>query len=116
MKEAIKNDLPFIPGVMTPTEVELALGLGSTIQKLFPVDQFGGLAMLKALLGPYEHTGVKFIPMGGISLKNMDEYLQMKNVMAVGGSWLASQELIANNDFEGIIKNVKEAIGKSGVR
>ena len=110
VKEAAMNDFPLIPGVMTPSEVEFALELGCEIQKLFPAAQVGGISMLKALLGPYGHTGVKFIPMGGVSLHNMVDYLEMENVLAIGGSWLATKELIANKDYETITKNVRTAI------
>ncbi|BDD01204.1 bifunctional 4-hydroxy-2-oxoglutarate aldolase/2-dehydro-3-deoxy-phosphogluconate aldolase [Persicobacter psychrovividus] len=109
VKEAKAIGLPFIPGVMSPSEVELALELGCKVQKLFPATQAGGIGMLKALAGPYGHTGVQFIPMGGVSLKNMNDYLGAPNVVAVGGSWLATKPLIATGDFDQITFNVREA-------
>jgi 2-dehydro-3-deoxyphosphogluconate aldolase/(4S)-4-hydroxy-2-oxoglutarate aldolase len=110
VKEAIKIDFPFIPGVMTPSEVELALELGCKILKLFPAAQVGGLEMLKALEGPYAHTGVKFIPMGGVNIQNLKQFIAQKSVIAVGGSWLATQLLIANDDYKKITSNVAEAL------
>jgi len=110
VNEAKKIGMPFIPGVMTPTEIELALELGCMVQKLFPVSLMGGINMLKALKGPYEHTGVQFIPMGGVDLHNMKEYLALKNVIAVGGSWLATTSLINRNNWKQIEVNVKEAL------
>lgn len=111
--EALKNDFLFIPGVMTPSEVELALELGCKIQKLFPATQIGGVAMLNALYGPYGHTGIKFIPMGGVSLDNINEFLCLPNVIAIGGSWLATKAMIAEMAFDTIELNVKDVIKKS---
>lgn len=108
--EANKNNFPFIPGVMTPSEIELALDLGCNILKLFPASQVGGIEMLKALQGPYAHTGVKFIPMGGVSFENMRQFLSLPNVIAVGGSWLATDELISGNQFEKIEEHVRAAV------
>ncbi len=113
VKAAFANDLPFIPGVMTPSEIEMALELGCEIQKLFPVAQVGGTTMIKGLLGPYGHTGVKFIPMGGVSLGNMNEFLELPNVLAVGGSWLATKQLIENEEYLKIKNNVLVALNKS---
>jgi 2-dehydro-3-deoxyphosphogluconate aldolase/(4S)-4-hydroxy-2-oxoglutarate aldolase len=115
VKEAIKNDFPFIPGVMTPSEVELALELGCKILKLFPASQVGGIAMLNALIGPYGYTGVKFIPMGGVTLDNLNEFLSLKNVEAVGGSWLATKSLIEKKAFDVIEQNVKDALDKAKI-
>lgn len=110
VKEAKRIGMPFIPGVMTPSEIELSLELGCTIQKIFPVSQIGGINMLKALLGPYGHTAVQFIPMGGVSLDNINEYLSLKNVIAVGGSWLATPVLVNENNWEQIEMNVKKVL------
>ena len=112
VKEAIKNDFPFIPGVMTPSEIELALELGCKIQKLFPATLVGGIAMLNALYGPYGHTGIKFIPMGGVTLDNLNEFLCLPNVAAVGGSWLATKSLITQKAFDIIEQNVRNAVNK----
>jgi 2-dehydro-3-deoxyphosphogluconate aldolase/(4S)-4-hydroxy-2-oxoglutarate aldolase len=115
VKEAIKIDFPFIPGVMTPSEVELALEFGCKILKLFPAAQVGGIAMLNALLGSYGHTGVKFIPMGGITIDNLHEFLSLLNVQAIGGSWLATKSMITEMAFDVIEQNVRTAVEKSRV-
>ncbi len=107
---AVDMDFPFIPGVMTPSEIEMAIEHSCFTLKLFPVAQLGGINMIKALLGPYKHTGVKFIPMGGVSLQNMGEYLEQENVLAVGGSWIADKGLIASEDYNAIKINTEEAI------
>ena len=113
VKAAMANDLPFIPGVSSPSEIEIALEMGCKIQKLFPVELLGGIAMLKSLWGPYNHTGIKFIPTGGISLKNMNDFLELPNVLAIGGSWLTSKHLIEKQEFLKIKANVIKAINKS---
>lgn len=110
IEKANEISLPFIPGVMTPSEVEQALELGCIIQKLFPVALAGGIDMLKALLGPYNHTGVRFISMGGVNIQNMSDFLRSKNVIAIGGSWLATTEMIENNDYDTVRKHVEEAV------
>ena len=108
--EAKQLSFPFIPGVMTPSEIELAHELDFTILKLFPAAQLGGAAFLKAMLGPYEQLNVQFIPMGGVNQNNMCDYLKLKNVLALGGSWLATKELISNKNFIAIYNNVVEAM------
>jgi 2-dehydro-3-deoxyphosphogluconate aldolase/(4S)-4-hydroxy-2-oxoglutarate aldolase len=112
-KNALNNKFPFIPGVMTPSEIELAAEMGFGILKLFPAALLDGVHFLKALQDPYQTLETKFIPMGGVSVNNMNEYLQLKNVIAVGGSWLATRELIAAKKFDKITELVKEALLKT---
>ena len=95
---------------MTPSEVERALGWGCLIQKFFPAQAAGGPAMLKALAGPYAHTGVKFIPTGGISPKNYMDYLALPIVGAIGGSWMAERKLIDSGDWAAITSLAAEAV------
>lgn len=108
--EAARLNFPFIPGVMTPSEIEIAHDLGCTILKLFPAEQVGGIAFLQSVQAPYAQLNVKFIPMGGVHLQNLQQYLRLKNVLAVGGSWLATVSLIKEKNFEAIKSNVLEAI------
>lgn len=110
VRRAQEKNLPFAPGVMTPTDVETALDLGCKVQKFFPASVAGGLEMLKALAGPYAHTGVKFIPLGGINSLNMHEYLSLPVVGAIGGSWLADKKMIAAKDWAGITKLAQGAV------
>ena len=86
--------LPFAPGVATPTDVEQALECGCRLLKFFPAEASGGLAYLKAMSAPYLHIGVQFIPLGGVSEKNMASYLSDPLIAAIGGSWLAPREAI----------------------
>ena len=102
--------LLFAPGVMTATEVERALGLGCKLLKFFPAAAAGGPALLKALAGPYAHTGVKFIPTGGIHAGNLRDYLALPVVAAVGGSWMVDPKLIAAGDWAQVTARAAEAV------
>ena len=96
--EAVRAaQLPFVPGVMTPSEVMAARDLGFGLMKLFPAAQAGGLAMLQALGGPL--SDVRFCPTGGVSLQNMASFLALKNVAMVGGSWLTPADALSNGDW-----------------
>ena len=108
--EANQMKFPFIPGVMTPSEIELANELGYTIQKLFPAEQLGGASFLKAMLGPYGQLNLQFIPMGGVNLSNINIYLQLKNVIAVGGTWLATKEMMINKEYKVVETTIREAL------
>ena len=108
--EALAMDFPFIPGAMTPGEIEQSIEMGFRLLKLFPAAQIGGVGMLKALRGPYGPTGVKFIPMGGVNARNMNEFLSLDNVACVGGSWLATPEMIREKQFSEITRNAREAM------
>lgn len=107
---AQKIGLPFFPGVATPSDVELALELGCTTLKFFPAGAMGGLSMIKALYGPYGHRGVQFFPTGGVTAKNMQEYLAHPAVVAIGGSWIVAKSLVAAKDWAQITALTKEAV------
>ncbi len=103
--------LPFVPGVMTPSEVEAALAQDCTTLKFFPASLAGGVPMLQALAGPYAQTGVKFIALGGVTPGNMGEYLKLPIVAAVGGSWIVEPRLVAAHDWGEITRRTREALG-----
>lgn len=103
-------DLRFSPGVMTPSEIERALSLGCDILKFFPAGTAGGVEMLKALSGPYGHTGVKFIPTGGITSENLALYLKLPVVAAAGGSWMVAKPLIQSGRWPEITRLTKDAL------
>ena len=105
--------LQFSPGVMTPSEVELALSLGCKLLKFFPAEVAGGVAMLKALAGPYGHTGVKFIPTGGVSSENLADYLKLPVVAAIGGSWMVDKQLINDCKWTEITRITREALASA---
>jgi len=107
---ASKNKIPFFPGVMTPTEVDRALNLDWKHLKFFPAEAAGGVAMLKALAGPFAHTGVKFVPTGGINAANLPDYLALPQVAAIGGSWMAGRKLVTEKAWSKITALTTEAM------
>jgi 2-dehydro-3-deoxyphosphogluconate aldolase/(4S)-4-hydroxy-2-oxoglutarate aldolase len=94
------SGMPFLPGVMTPSEVMMARDAGFDTLKLFPAQQAGGLDMLKAMNGPLPE--LMFCPTGGITQETAAAYLALKNVGCVGGSWLAPAAMIERGDWDGI--------------
>ena len=110
VRAARKRNLPMFPGVMTPSEVVRALALGCTHLKFFPAEAAGGIAMLEALAGPFAHTGVKFIPTGGIRLASLEGYLAAPLVAAVGGSWMAGRRLVSEKAWGKITALTAEAM------
>ncbi len=103
----VKQGVPIIPGCATPTEVEACMREGLTTVKLFPAEVVGGVAMLKALAGPY--SGMSFMPTGGISPSNVKDYLMLKNVVACGGSWIVPEKLLKEKRFDEIQRLAEEA-------
>ena len=111
--EAVKLSFPFSPGVMTPSDIEGALSFGIKVLKFFPADAAGGVKMLSSISAPYAHLDVKFIPTGGINQDNMKIYLEHKNVLAVGGTWIAAREDIGAGRWNVIRDNCRAAIAVS---
>ena len=103
----IENSIPIIPGVQTPTEIELAMKYGIDVVKFFPSELAGGVKMLKALAAPYQN--IKFVPTGGINVQNVGDYLEFDKVLACGGSWMVNKELIKKRQFSEIQIKVAEA-------
>lgn len=112
IQHAQSAGLPFYPGVMTPYDVEATLALGCRLLKFFPAENAGGPGMLKALARPYEHTGVKFIPLGGVTADNMANYLKLPVVAAIGGSWIAERSLIRNGQFDEIKQRAAACVAR----
>ncbi len=106
------SDTPFLPGIVTPSEIELALSLGCRMLKFFPAGASGGVPMLKALAGPYASLGVSFCPTGGVNRDNMNDYLSLPVVTSVGGSWIATKQQIANNEWGTITRQAKDALAR----
>lgn len=102
--------VPVIPGIMTPSEIELALSLGLTEVKFFPAEAAGGVKMIKALSAPYGN--VRFMPTGGISPANMEDYLSFPKVFACGGSWMVKKDLIQAGAFDRITELCRQAVRK----
>lgn len=105
---AVKNNIPIFPGVCTPTELMFLLEFNLPVAKFFPAEQFGGLATIKALSGPFPN--MKFMPTGGISDKNIKEYLANPKIIACGGSWMVKDSLINAQQFDEIERLTAEAV------
>ena len=104
----IEKNIPVFPGCITPSEVAQAVKRGLKVIKFFPAEQSGGVAMIKAMGAPY--TMVKFMPTGGISAKNLAEYLSCSNIVCCGGSWMVKGDLISDGKFDEITALTKEAV------
>ena len=104
----ISKNIPVLPGCITPSEVAQAVKRGLTRIKFFPAEQAGGLAMIKAMCAAY--TTVKVMPTGGISAKNLGEYLSCDKIFACGGSWMVKGDLIKAGEFDKIKEMTAEAV------
>lgn len=104
----LEKNIPVFPGCITPSEVAQAVKRGLKIVKFFPAEQFGGVATIKAMAAPY--VGLKFMPTGGVSAKNLKEYLACKPIVACGGSWMVKKDLIEAGEFDKIRELTKEAV------
>jgi len=104
----VGNGVPITPGTATPTDVEMALDHGLSVVKFFPCEQLGGLKMLKAIAAPYGM--MHFIPTGGIDAGNLAEYLKFPKIVACGGSWMVSKELLAAKQFDRITELSRQAV------
>jgi 2-dehydro-3-deoxyphosphogluconate aldolase/(4S)-4-hydroxy-2-oxoglutarate aldolase len=100
--------IPVMPGVNSPTQIEMGLERGLDVLKFFPAEASGGLKLLKAMAAPY--GGVKFMPTGGINPKNLLEYLAFDRVLACGGTWIAETDLIFTGRFDDITRITREAV------
>lgn len=108
VKEANKLDMPIFPGVTNPTHAMDAVKLGLKCVKFFPAEASGGVGMLKSMGAVY--PDLKFVPTGGISGKNVNDYLTLPNVLAVGGSWIVSKKLINEEKWDEIVSLISEAL------
>ena len=103
----VEHGVAVTPGCVTPTEIMAAMAHGLKVVKFFPANVYGGISAMKSLSGPF--GGVKFIPTGGVSGKNLEEYLSAPFVHAVGGSWLCTKADISAHSFEKITALCAEA-------
>ena len=103
----ISIGLPVLPGCITPSEIAQAVKRGLKVVKFFPAEQSGGVAMIKAMAAPY--SMVKFMPTGGISTKNLADYLSCDKILCCGGSWMVKEDLIKSGSFDKITDMTKEA-------
>lgn len=109
VKYCQEKNMPIVPGVNNPSLVEQAMELGLKTVKFFPAEPSGGVNMLKALTAVYP---VKFMPTGGVSLANIDNYLSIPAVLACGGTWMVPTNLIDNEQWEELGVLIKDAVAK----
>lgn len=101
----LSKNILVIPGCVTPSEIISAIKCGLKLVKFFPAEAIGGVKMLKALSAPFKD--IYFMPTGGITEDNLHEYLKMNSVLACGGSFLATNKMIENDEFD-LIKNISQ--------
>ncbi|HLL88193.1 MAG TPA: bifunctional 4-hydroxy-2-oxoglutarate aldolase/2-dehydro-3-deoxy-phosphogluconate aldolase [Tepidisphaeraceae bacterium] len=104
----VANNIPVTPGCATPSDIEAALDHGITTVKFFPAEAIGGMKLLKAISAPYGM--MSFMPTGGIDAKNVAEYLKFPKVIACGGSWMVTKELLGAGDWAEVTRLSKEAV------
>ena len=102
--------LPFVPGVMTPSEVLSAVSAGCRFAKFFPAVPAGGSKALQSIAAPFRSAGIRFNPTGGVNPGNMAEWLRMPDVFAVGGSWIASRGEIESRNWQSIAAKARAAV------
>ena len=112
VEEALKINFPFIPGILTPGEISLAIEYGLTLLKYFPAEPAGGIKLLKSTIAPFAHLGIKYSPTGGIGKDTYRDYLAIPQVVSIGGSWVASKEDIKEGNWDKIKSNCIEITGK----
>ena len=108
VKYCLEKGVPVTPGCNNPTAIEAALELGLDVLKFFPAEASGGLKAIKAMAAPYGN--VKFMPTGGISEKNINDYLAFNKIIACGGSWMVSGDLVENKEFDKIEELTRQAV------
>lgn len=108
VKYCMEKNIPVTPGISSPSEIEQAIELGLEVVKFFPAEQSGGLAKIKAMAAPYGN--MKFIPTGGINAKNLTSYLDFGKVIACGGSWMVTGDLINEGAWDRIEQLTREAV------
>ena len=101
--------LAFAPGIATPSDIEAAYSLGCTLLKLFPAEPLGGITYLQSVNAAYRHLGLSYIPLGGVSRENMNDWLALPEVLAVGGSWIAPKNLISSKNWNEIEHRARDA-------
>lgn len=112
MRRCREVAMPVIPGVSTATEIIAALDFGCDVVKFFPAEASGGTAVLRALEAPFPN--VRFIPTGGITMANAADYLRLRSVAAVGGSWMVPPSLIDAGDFDAVRRLAAQAVALAG--
>ncbi|MGE5613614.1 MAG: bifunctional 4-hydroxy-2-oxoglutarate aldolase/2-dehydro-3-deoxy-phosphogluconate aldolase [Bacillota bacterium] len=108
VKYCLERKATIIPGCSNPSDIEKALSMGISVVKFFPAEALGGVKTIKAISAPF--SDVRFIPTGGINEKNLNDYLSCPSVLACGGSWIASEEMIKAGEFDKITALTQKAV------
>jgi 2-dehydro-3-deoxyphosphogluconate aldolase/(4S)-4-hydroxy-2-oxoglutarate aldolase len=108
VEHCLAHDIPVLPGVCTPTEIETARNYGLKTLKFFPAEAYGGVKTLKALGEVYKDF--RFVPTGGVNLQNLADYLKLPIVLACGGSWMVPGDAIEQRRFADIEQLVRDAV------
>lgn len=111
VKRSQELGVPVYPGAATATEIQMALDAGLRTVKFFPAEQLGGAAMVKALAAPFRQ--VTFIPTGGVTTGNLDRYLALPSVLAVGGTWMVAADLLKNRDWAEVTRRTRAAVERA---
>jgi len=106
--EAYRQGLSFAPGIMTPSDIEIAVEQGCRVLKYFPAETSGGMENLTNMVAPYQYLGLTFIPLGGCNIQNAPSYLESPLITAIGGSWVANRSLIQSENWDAITQNSRE--------
>ena len=105
---ALERGIFPLPGCVTPTEIQMAIRQGLSVVKFFPAVQFGGIKTISALAGPF--SSIRFVPTGGVSLNNLEEYLQEKSIIACGGSFMVKEQLLKESNWDAVTELSKNAM------
>ena len=106
----VEHQVDIVPGTAVPSDIEQAISFGLSVCKFFPAEAYGGVKTLKALKGPY--ADIRFMPTGGVSLDNMNDYLALSNVAAVGGSFMTPSAAVKAKDWAKVTEACRTALTK----
>ena len=106
----LDRNILVLPGCVTPSEVAQGVKRGLKVLKFFPAEQYGGVSTIKAISAAY--VGIKFMPTGGVSLKNLKDYLICDKIFACGGSWMVKGDMIEAGAFDKITEMTREAVSR----
>ncbi|MGF1447839.1 MAG: bifunctional 4-hydroxy-2-oxoglutarate aldolase/2-dehydro-3-deoxy-phosphogluconate aldolase [Opitutales bacterium] len=116
LQTAQELGLTLLPGVVTSTEIGRAIRAGAALLKFFPAEPAGGASYLKSVLAPFAHTGVRFVPTGGIRPDTLPDYLAIEAVVAVGGSWFVPSKAMDEGNFALVTQRTREALALTAAR
>tara|TARA_B100001939_G_scaffold316123_1_gene301830 strand:- start:1540 stop:2154 length:615 start_codon:yes stop_codon:yes gene_type:complete len=108
IKKSVELDFNFIPGISTPTDISLVIKYGINKLKFFPAENLGGMDYLNTINSPFKHLNLKYVVLGGINQTNFIKYIKSDNIIGVGGSWIAEEKLIKNNNWNEISLRAKK--------